>query len=56
MSNTVRLHRVLRAPPAKVYRAMLDPKAMERWSPPYGFLCEVHRIDARVGGRATIRR
>ncbi len=48
--NTVKLHRVLRAPPEKVYRAFLDPKAMEKWSPPKGFLGEVHEHDARVGG------
>ncbi len=48
--HTVRLHRVLRAPPAKVYRAFLDADAMARWIPPYGFLCQVHHIDPRVGG------
>lgn len=49
-SRTVRLHRVLRAPPAKVYRAFLEPDALARWLPPYGFTCTVHEIDARVGG------
>ncbi len=49
-SNTVRLHRVLRAPPERVYRAFLDPKAMERWLPPHGFTGQVHHLDARVGG------
>lgn len=48
--NTVTLHRVLRAPPEKVYRAFLDPKAMEKWSPPKGFLGQVHEHDAKVGG------
>lgn len=49
-TNTVRLHRVLRAPADRVYRAFLDPDAMARWSPPYGFLGKVHSQDARVGG------
>jgi uncharacterized protein YndB with AHSA1/START domain len=48
--NTVRLHRVLRAPPARVYRAFLDPDAMARWIPPNGFTCKVHHMEARVGG------
>lgn len=48
--NTVRLHRVLRAPPERVYRAFLDPDAMCKWSPPHGFTGRVHEIDARVGG------
>lgn len=48
--NTVRLHRVLRAPAERVYRAFLEPQAMERWLPPHGFTGEVHEIDARVGG------
>jgi len=47
---TVRLHRVFRAPPERVYRAFLDPSAMERWLPPYGFLGKVHEADVRVGG------
>lgn len=46
----VRLHRVLRAPPERVYRAFIDPDAMARWLPPYGFTGRVHHIDARVGG------
>jgi uncharacterized protein YndB with AHSA1/START domain len=51
MSNgTVRLHRVLRAPPERVYRAFLDPDAMVKWLPPNGFTCRVHHVDARVGG------
>jgi uncharacterized protein YndB with AHSA1/START domain len=48
--NTVRLHRVLRAPPARVYRAFLNPEAMAKWIPPNGFTCRVHHMDARVGG------
>jgi len=53
MSNTtgtVRLQRVLRAPPERVYRAFLDPDAMAKWLPPYGFTGKVHEMDARVGG------
>lgn len=49
-SRAVRLHRVLRAPPEKVYRAFLEPHAMAKWIPPYGFTCQVHHMDARVGG------
>ena len=48
--RTVRLHRVLRAKPEKVYRAFLEPGAMAKWIPPYGFTCTVHHMDARVGG------
>lgn len=48
--RTVRLHRVLRAPPEKVYRAFLDAAAMAKWLPPYGFTCTVDHLDARVGG------
>ncbi|MED5619655.1 SRPBCC family protein [Ideonella sp. BN130291] len=48
--NTVRLHRVLRAAPDKIYRAFLDADAMAKWLPPYGFTCKVHQMDARVGG------
>ena len=48
--NTVRLHRVLRATPERVYRAFLDPDAMCKWSPPHGFTGKVHEIDVRVGG------
>jgi len=50
MSNTVRLHRVLRAPPERVYRAFLDPDAMAKWLPPHGFTGKVHRMDGKVGG------
>jgi uncharacterized protein YndB with AHSA1/START domain len=49
-SNTVRLHRVLRAPTERVYRAFLDPDAMAKWIPPYGFTGKVHHMDATVGG------
>ena len=48
--GTVRLHRVLRATPERVYRAFLDADAMAKWLPPYGFTCKVHHIDAKVGG------
>lgn len=50
-TNTVRLHRVLRAPPERVYRAFLDADAMVKWFPPNGFTGKVHHLDARVGGR-----
>ena len=50
MSNVVRLHRVLRAPPERVYRAFLDPDAMVKWLPPNGYTGKVHHMDARVGG------
>lgn len=50
-TGTVRLHRVLRAKPEKVYRAFLDPHALARWLPPNGFTCQVHEHDPRVGGR-----
>lgn len=49
-TNTVRLHRVLRAPPERIYRAFLDPDAMAKWLPPHGFTGKVHELDARVGG------
>ena len=49
-TNTVRLHRVLRAAPQRIYRAFLDGDAMAKWLPPYGFTCKVHHMDARVGG------
>ena len=48
--NTIRLHRVLRATPEKVYRAFLDGDAMTKWLPPNGFTGKVHHLDARVGG------
>ena len=50
MPGTVQLHRVLRAPAERVYRAFLDPEALAKWLPPYGFTASVHAIDARVGG------
>ena len=49
-TGTVRLHRVLRAPPERVYRAFLDADAMAKWLPPNGFTCKVQQMDARVGG------
>jgi len=49
-TGTVRLHRVLRATPERVYRAFLDPEAMSKWLPPNGFTGRVHDMDARVGG------
>jgi uncharacterized protein YndB with AHSA1/START domain len=48
--RTVRLHRVLRTKPEKVYRAFLEAGALAKWLPPYGFTCTVHHMDARVGG------
>ena len=50
MSNTVRLHRVIAATPEKIYRAFLEPDAVASWLPPFGFLCTVHELDAKVGG------
>ena len=50
MPNTIRLHRVLRAKPERVYRAFLDADAMAKWLPPNGFTGTVHQIDAKVGG------
>ena len=49
-TSTVRLHRVLRAPPARVYRAFLNAEAMAKWIPRHGFTCTVHHLEARVGG------
>ncbi|MBI5693972.1 MAG: SRPBCC family protein [Verrucomicrobia bacterium] len=49
-THTIRLHRVLRTKPEKVYRAFLEPDAMAKWLPPYGFTAKVHHADARVGG------
>jgi uncharacterized protein YndB with AHSA1/START domain len=49
-TSTVRLHRVLRCPPAHVYRAFTDPAAFERWLPPFGFTGKVHAMDAKAGG------
>ena len=50
MPNTIRLHRVLRATPDRVYRAFLDPAAMVKWLPPNGFTATVHQMEAKVGG------
>jgi len=50
MPGTVRLHRVLHAPPARIYKAFLDADGMAKWLPPYGFTCKVHHLEARVGG------
>ena len=49
-TGTVRIHRVLKAPPERVYRAFLEADAMAKWLPPFGFTCKVHHLDARVGG------
>ncbi|HLS86172.1 MAG TPA: SRPBCC family protein [Burkholderiales bacterium] len=50
MPSTIRLHRVLRAAPERVYRAFVDPAAVVKWLPPNGFTATVHHLDARVGG------
>ena len=50
-THTIRLHRVLTAPPQKVYRAFVEADALARWLPPNGFTCRVDALDARVGGR-----
>ena len=49
-NNIVRLHRVLRASPEKVYRAFLEPDALVKWIPPHGFTAKIHKMDVRVGG------
>ena len=49
-TGTVHLHRVLRAPPERVYRAFVEPSAMVKWLPPHGYTAEVHHMDVRVGG------
>ena len=49
-TNTIRLHRVLRTAPQRVYRAFIEADAMAKWLPPYGFTCKVHHMDAKVGG------
>ncbi len=49
-THTVRLHRVLRATPERLYRAFLDSDALAKWLPPHGFTCKVHQVDAVVGG------
>ena len=50
LANTIRLHRVLRASPEKVYRAFLDADALSKWMPPYGFTCKVDHLEPKVGG------
>lgn len=49
-TGTVRLHRVFKAPPERIYKAVLDPAANCKWLPPHGFTCTVHHLDAHVGG------
>ena len=49
-TNTIKLHRVVKAPPDRVYRAFLDPSAITKWLPPHGFTCQVHHLEATVGG------
>jgi uncharacterized protein YndB with AHSA1/START domain len=49
-ANTVRLHRVLRAPAERIYRAFTDPAGLAKWLPPHGFTGTVHQMDAKVGG------
>ncbi len=49
-TGTVHLHRVLRAPAARVYKAFLNAEALAKWLPPYGFTCQVHHLEAKVGG------
>lgn len=49
-AHTVRIHRVFKAPVERVFRAFVDPDAMAKWSAPYGFICKVHHMEARVGG------
>jgi uncharacterized protein YndB with AHSA1/START domain len=50
MSHTIRLHRVVRSTPEKVYRAFLDADAMSKWLPPHGYTCKVHHFEGKVGG------
>ncbi len=49
-TGTVRLHRVIRAPAERIYRAFLQPEAIAKWLPPFGFTCTVHHMNAHVGG------
>lgn len=51
MPNTIRLHRVIAAKPEKVFRAFVEADAIASWLPPYGFVCTVHELDARAGGK-----
>jgi uncharacterized protein YndB with AHSA1/START domain len=50
MPSTIRLHRVFKAPPERVYRAFLDPDALVKWMAPHGFTAKVHQLDAKLGG------
>ena len=50
MTGTIRLHRVLKAPAERIYRAFTTPQAMAKWIAPYGFTCTVHHMEPRVGG------
>ena len=50
-TNSVRFHRIIKAPPERVYRAFLDAEALAKWLPPNGFTGKVHELDAKVGGR-----
>jgi uncharacterized protein YndB with AHSA1/START domain len=50
-ANSVRFHRIIKAPPERVYRAFVDAEAMAKWLPPNEFTCKVHELDAKVGGR-----
>lgn len=49
-TNTIKLHRVIRTTPEKIYKAFTDPDAMAKWISPYGFTCQVHSMDVKVGG------
>jgi len=49
-TNTIRLHRVIKTAPEKIYRAFLDADAMAKWLPPYGYTCKVHHFEGKVGG------
>ncbi len=51
VTNTVTLHRVLTASPEKIFRAFTDADAMAAWLPPYGFICKVHEMDVKIGGK-----
>ena len=50
MPSTIRLHRVFKTTPERLYKAFIDPQAMAKWLPPHGFTCKVDKMDARVGG------
>src|SRR5262245_58748592 len=50
-TGAVRLHRVLKCPPERIYRAFLEPDALVKWLPPHGFTCKVHQLEAKVGGK-----